>query len=583
MKSFGDMEPNWGSFPVWCACPVRDDRPLWCVVVRVLAATVAVNVAAIAAGLVGCPAAVGPAWAGSARVRQGPVRRAHRPPRLRLVGGLDDDGPLPPADPITEQLSLIRRQTEAIERISFAIAGRGPDSGGVSRSALRLAGGEAPPVVASSPSGLEAAIESWRANLLTRGCKPHSIERMNSTIRACARAAAWGDPSQVNYAGAVTWLASKQTWKPATVNQAVSTLRGFGAHLQRCGLVPTNPLQALQSVKGYGDPGSRAETPEAVRRLLEAAIKAHLTDRRRKGISPLFWYFLATTGLRYNEARSIRWQDVDLDEGLITTAPEWCKSRRRDLVPIFPPLLEMLRDWRVLDGNGSAIKNPSSTARIFPIAPNHVTFRMHRDAAGIPAIDGRRRPFSPHGLRKCFATWLDEAGCPAGIRSLLVRHATTITESTYTDPPIGLMREWLARMADPWPPGMLVIPKRPTEKESSLKSVDDGEKIRYGVSATKMTECHTQIPEASKAGPRSTGPSSLIDLDSRGLASGASLLESAAKSGIRQRVGRHNGQGLAETNGSLNERIAAVLADYLAQSLAQEPDDEHCPDPQIRP
>lgn len=427
-------------------------------------------------------------------------------------------------------------------------------------------------IVRVQPAGLSGYLDSWRDDLLGRGCKPHSIERMAGIIKACTHACAWGSPADVDYQGAVRWLASKrENWKPATTNQAISTLRGFGAHLQRCGALPTNPLQALQSVKGQGDPGSRAETPEAIRRLLEAAIAAHMTDRRRKGCAPFYWLFLATTGLRYNEARSIRWCDLDLDEGLLTTAPEWSKAKRRDVLPIYPPLLDMLRDWRALSDDATrkvasrTNKTQNATfgvaSRVFPIVPNHVTFRQHRDAAGIPAVDGRRRPFTPHGLRKSFSTWLDQAGCPAGIRSMLVRHATTLTEQTYTDPPLADLRHWIAQLPNPWPEGVRVFPKISTEKEKSRETVARAKKIRYIPSATMGT-----THQITASGPAALPP---IVANAAGR-SGQTLLTRAAKSRANQHVERCNGQGLTQTTESLNDEVAAVLTRWLAQRLAQE-------------
>ena len=53
------------------------------------------------------------------------------------------------------------------------------------------------------------------------------------------------------------------------------------------------------------------------------------------------WKFLVVTGLRYGEAATLRWADLDENAGVVTVRAEVAKSKRTRLVPV--PGYDLLR------------------------------------------------------------------------------------------------------------------------------------------------------------------------------------------------------------------------------------------------
>lgn len=63
--------------------------------------------------------------------------------------------------------------------------------------------------------------------------------------------------------------------------------------------------------------------------------------------------FLMFTGLRSSEARYLRWDEVDLDRGLIRLPPERVKTKRELVLPLSKPTLEILRELQAMRERGS--------------------------------------------------------------------------------------------------------------------------------------------------------------------------------------------------------------------------------------
>jgi integrase len=408
---------------------------------------------------------------------------------VRLVRS-EDDAPVPAQgssgqrakpDPITIICESIERQTVALEKIAGAIAGIGGMLPTVAATQPTPDGGVAFRIGTPEPAGtpIADALAGWRVEMESRGCKENSIRRMAFVVRSLCRSQRWGGVEALTYTGAMTFLASQRTpedgtkgWSKATMNQAISTLKCFGAYCRRAKLLKASPFEDLMGVKAAAEPGSRAESVENVRKLLVASINRHLRDRRAKGAAGLVWYFLVCTGMRVGslgrlegngKARrrvGIRWRDIDLERATYTTDPSWFKGGRRLVRPLYGPLVAMLKDWKEHLAAG-----PDDF--VFPILPPRATFRMDKEAAGIPERDIMGMPFSIHGLRQSFSVWLDEAGVPAGARSALMTHADTLCEAKYTHYELGKLRAELAKLPDCWPDGMRVIPTRRLINDSS--------------------------------------------------------------------------------------------------------------------
>lgn len=332
------------------------------------------------------------------------------------------------------------------------------------------------PVVPAAPSIDEVAAR-WRDELSAR-CKPSSINRMTSCIAQAAAFAGWGTVNDVTYESATAFLAARKRggWSGPTYDQTVSVLRVFGEFLRRAKITPLNLLGDLRPSGVPGKAGSRALTVEEVRRLICFSVDRHLASRRAKGCAPLFWTFLALTGLRHAEGASIKWRDIDLAGTVpaIYTDPDWTgnKANRTDIVPLCPELVGMLARYRATVPSGDA--DP-----IFPRVPTRETFGRELAAAGIPKRDSRRRSASVHSLRKSFCTWLDHAQTPAGLRSMLARHAQTLTERDYTDHQLAEMAAAVGRLPVLWPVNVEIF------SITARKSAGLGAGSRYSVPVTQ--------------------------------------------------------------------------------------------------
>ena len=200
---------------------------------------------------------------------------------------------------------------------------------------------------------------------------------------------------------------------PATVNLIHIVLYGALKQARRWGLVGRNVAEdATPPQRTRLDGSDKAYTASQVARLLDA-IASHRYE-------PL-WRTLLATGLRFGEAAALRWEDVDLDAGLIAvkrtltrvpggydfTPPKTARGRR--VIPLAPAAVATLRThkerqdlermwqpdrWAPLD-----LVFCNSLGK--PLREDHVlaAFKKVTDKAGLP----RRRL---HDLRHTYATRL---------------------------------------------------------------------------------------------------------------------------------------------------------------------------------
>ena len=154
----------------------------------------------------------------------------------------------------------------------------------------------------------------------------------------------------------------------------------------------------------------KAFTSEQLGRFLSAAERK-LPDRW------VLFRVMALTGMRLSEVLGLKWQDVDLDAGVVTIRRGWVRNRvqmtksgHARQVDLSSRLVEDLAAWRSAHTPGAfgdatpdwLFPSKAST----PVDHNYIQrdFKRVLQAARLP------RHFTPHCLRHTYATLLIKAG-----------------------------------------------------------------------------------------------------------------------------------------------------------------------------
>lgn len=126
----------------------------------------------------------------------------------------------------------------------------------------------------------------------------------------------------------------------------------------------------------------------------------------------LLLHLLLMTGLRSNEARSLKWTDVDVDCGTVTIRPEVAKNHRKAVLPLNTWLVEQLRK-----------RHGERGCYLFPASRNCGYIGNLRR----PLEELRQRSgltVTPHDLRRTYATYLDHVEAPFGAIKQLLNHVS---------------------------------------------------------------------------------------------------------------------------------------------------------------
>ena len=120
---------------------------------------------------------------------------------------------------------------------------------------------------------------------------------------------------------------------PAAANRVRASLSAFFAWALREGLVESNPVvNTNKAVEG----GSRTRVlnKDELRSIWNALADDDFGDIVK---------LLALTGQRRDEIGGLRWDEVELDQALISLPPERTKNRRVHDIPLSPPALAILK------------------------------------------------------------------------------------------------------------------------------------------------------------------------------------------------------------------------------------------------
>jgi integrase len=154
------------------------------------------------------------------------------------------------------------------------------------------------------------------------------------------------------------------------------------------------------------------------------------------------WMLLVGYGPRYGEVRTLRWADVDLDEGVITLRPENTKSRKARCVPIRREYATVLGQLRKLQAR--ALKREPGGADFVFLSPEARPLRVDTVntmrvfdrvlvAAKIDRVNALGRKLDVHALRGTCASTLQRRGVAVTIAQRLLGHSSPVlTARHYT-------------------------------------------------------------------------------------------------------------------------------------------------------
>lgn len=188
-------------------------------------------------------------------------------------------------------------------------------------------------------------------------------------------------------------------------NTCFRVLRVVCRHGVAIGAIPSDPVAILGKARLW-HPNRRKDriiTSEQLGEFLHGVRSMPLTQDRAMIQVMLF------AGLRVGEVLSLRWEDVDLTRRILTARDT--KNGTDHTMPIADSLVSVLQEQRI-ETKGNDLVFPTGNK------PNYPRNTIKR-AIKITGIE-----FSPHDLRRTFATIAEAVGSPTTMVKRLLNHAT---------------------------------------------------------------------------------------------------------------------------------------------------------------
>jgi len=206
-------------------------------------------------------------------------------------------------------------------------------------------------------------------------------------------------------------------------------------------MIAQHPLRGLRRLpeRGHERRRRRALSEAEVGRFLQAAADddarcapMHEVEDRTRVPQAVLFRTLIETGIRFGEARTLAWADLDLERRLLIVKAEHAKSKRLRAVPLAAALAHELRALRVLHERVLG-RLPTAGDRVF-LAPDGRphgaattnlmrTFRRVLQNAGIVRVDSQGQSLDLHALRATCATRLARSGAPLVATQRILGHS----------------------------------------------------------------------------------------------------------------------------------------------------------------
>jgi len=203
-----------------------------------------------------------------------------------------------------------------------------------------------------------------------------------------------------------------------SLQRRLSALRGMLRFLFDRGEIAGNAAQGLRAPKA-GRKLPQTLDADEMTRLVEVSTDGPLGLRDRAMLELLY-----SSGLRLSELCGLRWNELDLADGLVRVLG---KGRKTRVVPVGRPAREALQQWW-------QASSPVFDAPVFPgrggapIGPRAVQLRLRQ----LAQQQGLWKRVYPHLFRHSFASHLlESSGDLRGVQELL-GHADIATTQIYT-------------------------------------------------------------------------------------------------------------------------------------------------------
>jgi len=265
-------------------------------------------------------------------------------------------------------------------------------------------------------------LSDYEADLVMRnraGRGGRGARLLKSRITRLVQDARWQRLADITADSFINWR-KEQTHGPRTLNHYLQGMISFLNWLERGERIKFNPLKNVAKVveRGQKKRQRRAFTDEELRKLVA-----------RSGERGLIYFTAARTGLRWDELRQLKWNEVKLDAAtpIITVRAETAKNKTEESVCLVPEIVEALKAHRP--------EKWSATASVFPNGiPRNRRLRKDAQANGIKYQDEQGRYADFHALRYTWATFLQRNGIAQRFAMKLMRHSDIkLTAKVYTD------------------------------------------------------------------------------------------------------------------------------------------------------
>lgn len=225
----------------------------------------------------------------------------------------------------------------------------------------------------------------------------------------------------------------KETWAPRTVNRVLSALRGILKIAFKTGWVPDSGLRDYQIAitieslpqRTLSEHGRALSEDELKRLFVACKVWTPLLEKRNAAILAALY----ASGVRRDEASKLNRDDYDPDEGTLRVLKG--KGGKFRLAPVVSKYQKYIVAW--LDGRKDNLAplflrsrgsgNGPLDLRLGPRGINKIIEEIR--------VAAKVKPFTPHDLRRTFATRLLERGADISIVAKIMGHESINTTAIY--------------------------------------------------------------------------------------------------------------------------------------------------------